>query len=68
MGETWTPLLSVAHRLFNRTTTDGYPTASEDFDHLLFEFGLELDEDVRGIAGTKIGRINSSPVLDNRGG
>jgi phenylalanyl-tRNA synthetase beta chain len=22
--------------------------ASEDFDNLLFEFGLELDEDVRG--------------------
>ena len=31
---------------FNQTATDYYTTASEDFDHLLFEFGLELDEDV----------------------
>jgi len=53
---------------FDRTATDDYATASEDFDHLLFEFGLELDEDVRGIAGMKTGRMNSPLVLDNRGG
>lgn len=29
--------------------TDGEELqATEEFDHLLFEFGLELDEDVRG--------------------
>ena len=33
--------------LFSRTVTDECFTASEDFDELLFEFGLELDEDVR---------------------
>jgi len=33
--------------IFGQTATDDYTTASEDFDHLLFEFGLELDEDVR---------------------
>jgi hypothetical protein len=34
-------------QIFGQTATDDYTTASEDFDHLLFEFGLELDEDVR---------------------
>ena len=34
--------------VFDQTAIDDCTTASEDFDHLLFEFGLELDEDVRG--------------------
>lgn len=33
--------------LFYLTVIDHFFAASEDFDHLLFEFGLELDEDVR---------------------
>ena len=40
--------VTVCHsHIFNPTTTDTYNAASDDFDHLLFEFGLELDEDVR---------------------
>ena len=39
---------------FNQTATDDCATASEDFDHLLFEFGLELDEDVSRSPNRKI--------------
>lgn len=33
--------------LLSKTAIDYCFAASEDFDELLFEFGLELDEDVR---------------------
>jgi phenylalanyl-tRNA synthetase beta chain len=40
--------------LFSLTVIDHSSAASEDFDNLLFEFGLELDEDVRGSLGQRL--------------
>ena len=45
--------------IFDQTVTEDYTTASEDFDHLLFEFGLELDEDVsRSVSLESYARVN----------
>ena len=44
-GRGWDSVTVRSLSIFDQTVVK-YFTASEDFDHLLFEFGLELDEDV----------------------
>ena len=44
----------LADFLFFLAVDDNFSAASEDFDNLLFEFGLELDDDVRGSFGQRL--------------
>ena len=46
LGHSYCALLSD---FFYKTVVNNRSAASEDFNNLLFEFGLELDEDVRRV-------------------
>lgn len=48
-GKDWDTVIVCGPLIFKQAATNCYPAASEEFDHLLFEFGLELDEDVSGL-------------------